>query len=783
MQARDGRQATFYRRKGRKEDLFDDHDQPQPESAIAAFLAGATRERFEHVFGLNGAALRRGGDEILQRRGEAGEAILGAHTGLHGFRAKVEALEAEAGKLFGDRRGRRAFHEAADRFTQARQAVAERRIEPAAWKQTRDDLTTLEQARTKAALQATALHGERSRLDRIRRTTSARLALSRALEDIEALGSVPDLPADAADRYRGAVAARDQALRDLAREQARLEALDADLVQRPESPPILALGEAIDALAEHRKHVAIAMRDRETQRLLAAQRAAAMVEEGHRLGLDLDADALAARVPNALDRENVNKALQRHARLSGQQTATAESLAGADARLVDAKTALDALPVAEPAADLRQAIDALKALGPLDDQLAEAASAVGAAKDDLATALAALPLWDRGAEALAAAPMPLDADILRLTEVLAAARENLRTIDTRLAEHDRLLDEFAAQARADAAAGDLPTTEAIGAVRARRDAAWALIRRSHVDGGAAVSPEEAAALGLPTDLPDAFPGLIETADRLADRRAAEQERVVAVEQRRAAAIRQQALRQADAQRRTEAALCLSDAQAAWRTLWQSSGILPQANPLPCGNGCTSGPRSWPSTGACWRRNAGWSPCKPSTRRLWTLWPRYFRPPPQTGWRYGWWLPNGSAASGKSRPNDWQKPATRWSGRPMKRPRRRAPLPVWKPIWRCGATVGPQPPRALSLPSDASPDLGTTALGLWEAIDKAARQRRAATDRVGEMTASIDRFAADTRRGGRTHRPWPGRRSPAGGGGQPRRGTWRWRVTAPGGGRR
>jgi exonuclease SbcC len=124
--------------------------------------------------------LRLGGDAILQGHGEVGEAILGAHTGLHGFRGKVEALDAEAGKLFGDRRGRRAFHEAADRFTQARHDVAERRIEPAAWKQARDDLTTLEQARAEAASRGAALHAERSRLDRIRHTTPARLAVARA---------------------------------------------------------------------------------------------------------------------------------------------------------------------------------------------------------------------------------------------------------------------------------------------------------------------------------------------------------------------------------------------------------------------------------------------------------------------------------------------------------------------------------------------------------------------------------------------------------------------------
>ncbi len=82
----------------------------------------------------------------------------------------------------------------------------------------------------------------------------------------------------------------------------------------------------------------------------------------------------------------------------------------ADGRLAEARTALDALPPLEPAADLRQAIDTVKGLGPLDDQLAEAMLAVQAASDDLAAALAGLPLWRKGAEALALTPMPLDAE-------------------------------------------------------------------------------------------------------------------------------------------------------------------------------------------------------------------------------------------------------------------------------------------------------------------------------------------------------------------------------------
>jgi chromosome segregation protein len=743
LQARDGRQATFVRRKGRKEDLFDDQDQPQPGSAIAAFLVGATRERFDRVFGLNGSELRQGGDAILQGHGEVGEAILGAHTGLFGFRAKVDALEAEAGKLFGDRRGRRAFHEAADRFNRARHDVAERRVEPAAWKLARDDLDALEADRVAAEQRAAALHAERSRLDRIRRTTSARLALSRALGDSAALGEVPALPSDAAQQYQAAVAARDQALRDLAREQARIEGLDAELAGLADSPPVLTLAQAIDALAEDRKPVAIAVRDRETQRLLADQRAAAMTEEGRRLGLDLDADALAVRIPSALDRENVNQALRRHARLSGQQTAATEGLAAADGKLAELRTALEALPPLEPTADSRQAIETVKGFGPLDDQLTEAASAVQAASDDLAAALVGLPLWHQGAEALALTPMPLDAEVQRLTEALTVAADGVRLIETRLAVHDRALAEYAAQALADAAAGALPTAEAIEAVRTRRDAAWVLIRRVYVDGGAVASPEEMRALAVDATLPKAFQGLIEAADRLADRRAAEQERVVAVEQRRAATVRQQALRDGDERLRIEAVARLADAAATWQALWQPARIVA---------GDPASMREWlhkrAGVLAAHRR------LQDAERKLDAVRVRHAAglaalqaalPAETLGATLAARLLTADRvcrarekhADRLAKAHEAMEAATEERAKASRvMARLETDLAGWRTTWAAVA-------QSLSLPADASPDLGTVALGLWDAIDKAGRQRRDAMDRVGEMTAAIDRFGAET----------------------------------------
>ncbi|MEA2769087.1 MAG: hypothetical protein QOD93_2049, partial [Acetobacteraceae bacterium] len=467
--AADGRKNTFFRRKGRKEDLFDEQDRPLPQSAIAAFLSGATRERFDRIFGLDGIELRRGGNSILKGEGEVGEQIVSAHTGLHGFRDLVARLDSDAGRLFGDRRGRREFHEAADHYRQARDRVVERKIEPADYKHTQEELSALSQTRAGNALKVQELHAERSMLDRIRRTTPARLALTNALASRAELGTIADLPADAARRFQDAVSRRDQAIHDLTREQRLAAELDAELKDLPADSPILAQAEAIDILTAHRQRIAGAEKDRGDQRRLASQCAATITDEGRRLGLAQDAAALSALIPTALAQEKVNQALRRHERLLGQQTKAAEDLVAAEAKLSDAKAALGALPDAEPDGRLRQAIEAVRAEGRLQSDLSEAEADLRSATDACNRALASLPLWDQGMDALLVAAVPLDAIIQRHADALKISQEAVQVATGRLAEHDRALREFAAEARADEADGDLPTTDVIQAVRARRD--------------------------------------------------------------------------------------------------------------------------------------------------------------------------------------------------------------------------------------------------------------------------------------------------------------------------
>jgi chromosome segregation protein len=742
--AADGRENTFFRRKGRKEHLFDGQDRPLPESAIAAFLSGATRERFDRVFGLNGIELRRGGDSILKGEGEVGEQIVSAHTGLHGFRDLVASLDGDAGRLFGDRRGRREFHEATDRFRQARERIAERKIEPADYIKKQDELSKLNQTRAGNAIKAQVLHAERSKLDRIRRTTPARLALATAVASRTELGTVPDLPADAATRLQDAVGRRDQAIHDLTREQDRAAGLDAELQQLPATSPILAQADAIDVLAAHRQRIAGAERDRDDQRLLAAQCEATITGEGRRLGLALDAAALVALIPTALDQEKVNQALRRHERLLGQRTTAADDLTTSEAKLSDAQAALEALPEAEPFAELRAAIEAVQAEGRLESDLSEAEAAHRSATYERNRALASLPLWDGGADALAAAPVPLEAIIQRHADAWKAGQDAVRAAAGRLAEHDRALREFAAEARADEADGDLPTNEVIQAARTRRDRAWTLIRRQYVDGGAPPSAVERSDMAAGDDLPAAFDGLLRSADLLSDRRAAERERVVAVEQRKRDQLRRHALRDGDAAEHAAAVSVFEESLAAWRGLWQPTGIDP-AEPAAM--------REWLQ-----RRGAVLAEHKrvqDAERRVAALRQRHRnafatlatllpREAEQAGGNLSALL---GVADRLCRQRERQAERLTKARDVLdlaRADRRKAELGLgridknitdWRTDWDIAVPL-------LSLPAGAPAELGPAALGLWNEIDQVSRRRRDALNRIEEMTATIDRFTAD-----------------------------------------
>ncbi len=726
----DGRTGTFFRRRGR-DNLTDADGRLLPESTIAAFLGGATRERFERVFGLNAAELRRGGEAILKGEGDAGEAILQAHTGLRGFRAAVKRLHEEAAALAGDNRAGRALTVARKKYTDARAALDARSVNPKAYKDAESARERLAEAQAANRREAEALHSERARLARVHATAAPLAALLRARAEQAALGPVAVLPADAAAQRETALAARTHATGELARAREREATLVAAHDAVAADPALLAEGGAIDALQGQLSRIVATLSDRDEQRGAAARADAQLLDVARQLGATGDVDDILARRPDALARAAAVRSMDAHAALATARQAAADELASARADAQETARSLDALPAPSPTDDLRDAIASVREEGRIDAACAEAAKLAADLARALTEALAALPLWSGDADALAAAPVPLESVVTAHASQARALATSLRDAQQDASRAQQALAAVAAELRGIEALGTVPNAAAIDATRARRDEAWDAIRA------------DLAAGRVPgADALDALSALIAEADLMADRRASEAERVARHDQARAGHAQASLLRDS-----AQAALAAAEAAHAaaltdWTALWRPAGIEPDAPDAmrewlarrrDVLAARTAAQTAHATLDAAERRRAT---CRTRLRALLPDVPsgQEIEPLLRTAERT---LRDREAATTRHadavRARD--EAARQVPKREAALAQAEAGLRRWAEEWAARAP-------ALGIAPTATVEDGRVALRLWGEIDMHEKASREAHTRVARMTALLDRFDAD-----------------------------------------
>ncbi|NGM23575.1 AAA family ATPase [Roseomonas stagni] len=575
VMGRDGTRASFLRRKGRQNTLMAPDETPLPEAALERFLGGVGRERFRDTFGLDGAGLREHGRALAEGGGGAGEGLL-AGMGVPRLQQALARLDRQADELHGTRHRSRRLPAAADAFAAAQRALDAATIRPAEWQEAREAVRRAEADLAGIIAEEATLKREELRLRRARAVAPLLRRLAEEVAELAPLAEAPALPADAAETLARLTAALRKAAEDEAREDAAARRLADQLAALPRDAAVLARQDAIDALAMARATALGAQGDLPGVRQAAAEQAQRMAAAAERLGLDLPPGRAREALPRAAEREAAQRLLRSRTTLLARLEGATTALRGAERRHEQARQALLASPPPAPAAALRRAIDAVRAEGPMDREVARLAREAAEAERRAAAALAALDLWTGDAAALAACRLPLPATAEEAARAMAAAtqaaEEAGRALESAAAEMAALEEALARIARGET----VPTPAAIAESRARRDAAWRLIRRQ-LEGGAAPAPGEWTTLpaGAPAEV---FEALRDAADRLADARADDAGRVTeyATQQARLALLRDRhpALSAAAAAAWEGAAA----AAQAWQDLWAPAGITPASPP-------------------------------------------------------------------------------------------------------------------------------------------------------------------------------------------------------------
>ncbi|HSI48819.1 MAG TPA: AAA family ATPase [Ideonella sp.] len=515
-----GQLHTLARRKGLKDTLTPADPAtgvalpaaPLSAALLQALTGGVAREAFETMHGLDPARLRKGGEQLIQGKGELGAALFEASTGTAGIQALLATLQADAKQLFSPRSQTAQLNEATRQLDEARRRYKDALTKPDQWK-------ALKRAHDEAGQQLAQVRQQLAQA-RHRQAELAELrAVAPLLRELDAAQAAWDAVAEhralpetareqrlaAAQQQAQASAALDEAEEALATHQQALDALAL-------APALLAQAASVDRLdadwgavrreRAQRVQLAAVAEVEATQLALQASRLLAP------LPFDGELDSFFARLPSAADQAFWQQALDDAQAAASELQHLRRQRDEAAERLAPLKQAEAPLPSAAARQALAAALQRAQALGDSDRLAASLAQAAEAAQRALQRALAELDLADVET-LLATRPLPAteidtaEAEGRAVRDQLAVGKATQARVEADLAVQQRRLQGLAAE-------GELVTAETLRQARAAREADWQAVRKAFIDSADARPATDAGRL------PAQFERTQADADRQAD---------------------------------------------------------------------------------------------------------------------------------------------------------------------------------------------------------------------------------------------------------------------------
>ena len=570
-----GKRLGFYRRKRNKGDLLDPDGNPLPTGALDPFLHSLDQQLFEALYGIDHDRLVQGGRDILEQRGELGDILFAASTGVASLHRLMASLDEESGRLFKSGGQLPLINKAIARHRELKKEIRDLSLAPERYLEADRELREVTDRYRDLDATRRELEQRIRSLDRIHRAFSLigrRRALRRQLAE---LGQVHPLAPDfSARRLKVQEQLRDLRLQEagnrtrLAELKTKLGSLDTDRALLEQESRIEFFYQQV---SEYRK----AQRDlprieglRATRRR-EARRALKMAAPN----LELDqADRLGELWRN---RERVRHLLTRFEALDQARQDTGRRRRTILQRLKQLQDQSLVPPHPRTMERLRLALDAARRLGDIDIAIGTLEREIAALALHCDRELARQQLWEGTAADLVRLRLPGEESVSRFAEQFRDLEIRLAGQDQAIAETRERLEQLRRDRRELELAGTVPKEEELATIRRNRDHGWRLIRQAWLQGEGI---GDLLHQWAPDDPADQYEQLVLQADTLADRLRLEAERVHkfaalgADEQLYAArlAILEEE-REKLAREREQLAL-------SWTGLWQPLGITPLTPP-------------------------------------------------------------------------------------------------------------------------------------------------------------------------------------------------------------
>ena len=563
-----GDEQVFVRRKGRKNTLLDENDNPLDETGLNRFLSVLDGNIFTHLYGINHQTLLDGGLEMKNLKGQIGETLFSAGLGA-GVNDLLNRLADEEKALAAPRSAQGITRQLAT-YKEIRKAVGDLALGSREWQEAENDCRRLqkeiEELNNAVLLQAQ----ERSALERKLRNLPRFAALAKLKADLAAREPVVALPEiySPEDRHK-AVYALEQAVARQKRLDEQLAAVAAQIKAITLPGALLANGEQIRQLYRRLDTHQTAAVDRE-------QIIAKRIQKGN------DAKQALLELTPDLPFAEVEKLRLTKGELAKMRELCVEfelmherprTLGREIEQLIRAVTTiaqeLKELPPAVDPLPLEKTLKNTSRQTVLEQNLAEAKTRQGVAGDEARRGLAQLGYEARTDQALtvfAETLFPAPETVDRFDARFRTLEQHETRLGERLAETAAESERLATEIESFRKTGHLVSETELLGLRAVRDAHWQQVKESWLDNRQPDTDPHSLAVSFESDLA----ATDDAGDRLR-REAAQVQQLARLEVELGAAAKRRRVLADEQEKLTLSRRQLEDE---WRAIWRDCPLAP-----------------------------------------------------------------------------------------------------------------------------------------------------------------------------------------------------------------
>jgi len=526
LRSADGKQIDFKRLKKNKGSLVDPATEDVlPDDSLSPFLGGLTEQVFGAMFGIDHGRLVQGGEEILEQKGDLGEALFTAASGVNKLRSFLNDLTSQADSLFTARGRSYSIAQVLASIKEAEAAKKQATLTVDEWKKANQRLEDAREALAQISSSRAGLLAEKNRIERWLRLLP-RLAQRRSLlEESAGMPLAPDLSEDFPLRWQNALNLSETTREKLSDARQALLDLVAVLEKTVPDQAILAAKERIDdaskKLGAHEKALEDKPRvdsSRRSERN-SAREALSRIRPGRSL------DSIPEERPGIEQvKSSLGDLISSHSGISLAEKKAQQRLKELSDELAQLQeSTLDSLAEAD-VAPLQRAVQSARKAGDIGRLLAEAERNVTRKERACADGLAALGRWRGPMDRIGALQLPAEATIARHEKELRAKEEALTR---KLQRREDAVEQLAAtdrELRALALEASIPSEEDLSQARTIRDKGWDLVKRAWLEND---EVDAAAAELFPDGQPlhEAYEQSVGRGDGIADRLRREAQKV------------------------------------------------------------------------------------------------------------------------------------------------------------------------------------------------------------------------------------------------------------------